>query len=39
MRAEGLRYRDIAKMLQLSLGGVAKAIDLAVRRLSRAVKE
>jgi RNA polymerase sigma-70 factor (ECF subfamily) len=39
LRAEGMRYRQIAATLQLSLGGVAKAIDLAVRRLSAAVRE
>jgi RNA polymerase sigma-70 factor, ECF subfamily len=39
LRAQGLRYREIATTLQLSLGGVAKAIALGVRRLSTAVKE
>jgi RNA polymerase sigma-70 factor (ECF subfamily) len=39
LRAEGLRYREIARILQLSLGGVAKALALAVTRLSNAVKD
>ncbi len=39
LRAEGLRYRDIAGVLKVSLGGVAKSIDLAIRRLSSAGKE
>jgi RNA polymerase sigma-70 factor (ECF subfamily) len=39
LRAQGLRYRDIARVLEVSLGSVAKSIDLAIRRLSRAVKE
>lgn len=39
LRAEGLRYREIAKTLGLSLGAVAKSLTLAVTRLSNAVKD
>ena len=34
LRAEGLRYREIAKVLGISLGGVAKTLASAVLRLS-----
>lgn len=34
LRAEGLRYRDIARVLGMSLGGVAKAIARAIDHLS-----
>jgi RNA polymerase sigma-70 factor (ECF subfamily) len=36
LRAEGLAYRDIAKALGISLGSVAKSLDRALRRLTRA---
>jgi RNA polymerase sigma-70 factor, ECF subfamily len=38
LRAEGLRYREIARVLGISLGSVAKAFAHAVRCLSQ-VKE
>ena len=37
LRAEGLRYREIASTLGISLGSVAKSIAQAVGRLSRAI--
>jgi RNA polymerase sigma-70 factor (ECF subfamily) len=36
LRSEGLSYRDIARALGMSLGGVAKALARAVTRLSNA---
>ncbi len=39
LRAEGLRYRDIAATLGVSLGTVAKSLARAVMRLSNAVRE
>lgn len=39
LRAEGVRYRDIARTLGISLGSVAKALTYAVTKLSNAVKE
>lgn len=36
LRAEGLRYREIASALQVSLGTVAKSLARAVTRLQRA---
>jgi RNA polymerase sigma-70 factor (ECF subfamily) len=36
LRAEGLTYRDIAKTLSLSLGGVAKSLTRAMTRLVNA---
>jgi RNA polymerase sigma-70 factor (ECF subfamily) len=38
LRAEGLRYREIARVLGISLGGVAKSLTLAAVHLSE-VKE
>jgi RNA polymerase sigma-70 factor (ECF subfamily) len=38
LRAEGLRYRDIADTLGMSLGGVAKSLARSVRRLLNADK-
>ncbi len=38
LRAEGLRYRQIATTLGISLGAVAKSLARAVARLSNAVK-
>jgi RNA polymerase sigma-70 factor (ECF subfamily) len=37
LRAEGLRYREIAAALGISLGSVAKSVTRAVSRLSRAI--
>lgn len=39
LRAEGLRYRDIAKVLGISLGAVAKSLTRAVGRLTAAVEK
>jgi RNA polymerase sigma-70 factor (ECF subfamily) len=36
LRAEGLRYREIAKVLGVSLGGVALSLQRSLARLSRA---
>jgi len=36
LRAEGLRYRDIAETLGMSLGGVAKSLARSVTRLMNA---
>ena len=38
LRAEGLRYREIAAVLGVSLGGVAKALTRAVGRLAAVVE-
>jgi RNA polymerase sigma-70 factor (ECF subfamily) len=34
LRAEGLRYRDIASVLGISLGAVAKSLTRALERLA-----
>ena len=39
LRAEGLRYRDIARTLGISLGSVAKSLTRAVTRLTNADTE
>lgn len=39
LRAEGLRYRDIAQVLGVSLGGVAKALARALGRIANAERE
>ena len=39
LRAEGLRYRDIAQVLGVSLGGVAKALSRALGRIATAERE
>jgi RNA polymerase sigma-70 factor (ECF subfamily) len=39
LRAEGLRYREIAGVLGISLGGVAKALAYAVLRLSNVAED
>ena len=39
LRAEGLRYREIADVLGVSLGAVAKSLTRAVGRLSAAVEK
>lgn len=36
LRAEGLRYREIARVLGVSLGAVAKSMSRAIARLARA---
>ncbi len=36
LRAEGLRYRDIAEVLGISLGSVANSLERALSRLTRA---
>lgn len=36
LRAEGLRYRDIARTLDISLGGVAKSLARSMTRLTNA---
>jgi RNA polymerase sigma-70 factor (ECF subfamily) len=36
LRAEGLRYRDIARTLDISLGGVAKSLARTMKRLTNA---
>jgi RNA polymerase sigma-70 factor (ECF subfamily) len=36
LRAEGLRYRDIAKVMNISLGAVAKSLTRAITRLTNA---
>jgi RNA polymerase sigma-70 factor (ECF subfamily) len=38
LRAEGVRYREIAQLLGISLGTVAKSLTYAITRLSNAVK-
>lgn len=39
LRAEGLRYRDIAKALDISLGSVALALSRTLAKLARAVQK
>jgi RNA polymerase sigma-70 factor (ECF subfamily) len=36
LRAEGLRYREIAEALGISLGSVANSLERAIGKLSRA---
>ena len=36
LRAEGLRYRDIAEVLGISLGSVANSLERSLSRLTRA---
>jgi RNA polymerase sigma-70 factor (ECF subfamily) len=38
LRAEGLRYRDIAEALEISLGSVAASLSRALDRLSRVAR-
>lgn len=38
LRAEGVRYREIARILGISLGTVAKSLTYAITRLSNSVK-
>jgi RNA polymerase sigma-70 factor (ECF subfamily) len=35
LRAEGLRYRQIAEVLEISLGGVSEMLGRTLARLSR----
>ena len=37
LRAEGLRYREIAEVLDISLGGVAKSLERSLARAARAL--
>jgi RNA polymerase sigma-70 factor (ECF subfamily) len=39
LRAEGLRYREIAKVLDISLGAVALYLERSLARLTRAVEK
>jgi RNA polymerase sigma-70 factor (ECF subfamily) len=39
LRAEGMRYREIANVLGMSLGGVAKSLTRAIARLSAGVRK
>lgn len=38
LRAEGLRYREIAEVLDISLGGVAKSLERSLARMTRALE-
>jgi RNA polymerase sigma-70 factor, ECF subfamily len=38
LRAEGLRYREIAEVLEMSLGGVAKSLERSLARIARAAE-
>jgi RNA polymerase sigma-70 factor (ECF subfamily) len=38
LRAEGLRYREIAEVLDVSLGSVALSLERSLTRLSRAIE-
>jgi len=38
LRAEGLRYREIAEVLGMSLGAVAKSLERALARITRAAE-
>jgi RNA polymerase sigma-70 factor (ECF subfamily) len=38
LRAEGLRYRDIAEVLGMSLGAVAKSLERSLERITRAAQ-
>ncbi|MBV8844524.1 MAG: sigma-70 family RNA polymerase sigma factor [Bryobacterales bacterium] len=38
LRAEGLRYREIAEVLDISIGSVAKSLERALARIARATK-
>ena len=38
LRAEGLRYREIAQVLDISLGGVAKSLERSLARMTRALE-
>jgi len=38
LRAEGLRYREIADVLDISLGSVAKSLERALERITRVTK-
>jgi RNA polymerase sigma-70 factor (ECF subfamily) len=39
LRAEGLRYREIAEALDISLSGAVEAIELAVAKLRKRIRE
>ncbi len=38
LRVEGLRYREIAEVLEISLGGVAKSLERSLARMARALE-
>jgi len=38
LRAEGLRYREIAKILEISLGAVSISLARSLARIARAVE-
>ena len=38
LRAEGLRYREIADVLGMSLGAVAKSLERSLERIARAAQ-
>jgi len=38
LRAEGLRYREIASVLEISLGSVALSLERSLTRLARVVQ-
>lgn len=38
LRAEGLRYREIASVLDMSLGAVAKSLERSLQRIARAAQ-
>ena len=38
LRAEGLRYRDIAQVLDMSLGAVALSLERSLARIARAAE-
>jgi RNA polymerase sigma-70 factor (ECF subfamily) len=39
LRAEGLRYREIAEILDMSLGGVALALGRSLARIARVAEQ
>ena len=39
LRAEGLRYRQIAEVLGMSLGGVANSLERSLERITRAAQQ
>jgi len=39
LRAEGLRYREIAETLEMSLGAVAKSLERSLQRIARATEQ
>jgi RNA polymerase sigma-70 factor (ECF subfamily) len=39
LRAEGLRYREIAEILDMSLGSVANCLERSLARIARAAEQ